>query len=93
MSRSKYNLTPIDIDGKKVEDDVYNNGTADLVNYGLRHGGTQAEYDLAVRLPEIRELAFELVEQEIEDGQPISDSMLALLDTEKEVMAKERLTM
>lgn len=89
---SKYNLTPIEHAGAAVEDDVYRNGTADLVNYGLRHGGTQAEYDLAIRLQELREMAFELVEQEIEEGYPISDSMLALLDTEKEVMAKERLT-
>ena len=90
---SKYNLTPLEnFDGSEQTDDEYNNGTADLINYGLRHGGTQAEYDLALRLQELRELAFELVEQEIEEGHPISDHMLALLDTEKEVMAKERLT-
>jgi len=75
----------------KREEDVYSNDTVDLIQYGLRNGGTQAEYDLATRLQEMRELAFSLaVELYISQGFVCNNEDLKLIDvmTEQRTMVR-----
>jgi hypothetical protein len=71
----------------------YSTSTANLVNHGLREGGTQAEYDMALRLQDLREACMDMVSQMKSEGYPVSEDHLKLMDVQMEVLAKERLTM
>jgi len=73
------------------EENVYSNDTLDMIHYGLRNGGTQAEYDLATRLQQLRELAFSLVvELYNSQGFACNDEDLKLIDvlTEQRTMVR-----
>ena len=64
--------------------------TAGLIEYGLRNGGLESEYLLAMRLQQIRVLAFELARQSMEEGHTISDTFLKLLDVKADIAETKR---
>lgn len=84
-------LTPIDTSGQKRTDDTYDNSTADLINYGLRHCGLQSEYDLANKLQELRKLAMFLTLELKNTGYDLSTVDLKLIDVMIESSKFERL--
>jgi len=84
-------ITPIDMSGQKRTDDTYDNSTADLINYGLRHCGLQSEYDLANKLQEMRKLALFLTLELKGLGYPAAHDDLKLIDVMIESSKFERL--
>jgi len=76
----------------RMDDSLEDTTTAGLIEYGLRHGAPQTEYALAIRLQEIRNYAFELANQSMEEGYSISDSFLKLLDVRVDVAETKRMS-
>ena len=76
----------------EIHSNLEDTTTAGLIEFGLRHGGLEAEYQLAIRLQEIRVLAFELANQSMEEGYSISDTFLKLLDVQVEVAETKRMS-
>jgi hypothetical protein len=88
----KYTLAPINHPEVGADEPV-DNSTVALVEFGLRDGGTLAEYHLANRLQRLREIALQLVNDLVEDGQAqtIPDDFLYSIDVEIEALVRKRL--
>ena len=82
-------LTPVK-DSSPDLSDLTDTTTAGLIEHGFRLGGLDTEYNLAVRLQQMRVLFFELAVQSIEEGYSISDSVLKIIDVEAEVNETKR---
>ncbi len=67
--------------------------TVEIVEFGLRASGSQAQWVIARRLEVLREVALQLVEQLVEEGWEIDPINLQLIDVEMEVKSKKRLTL
>ena len=71
-------------------DELKDTTTSGLVTYGLRSGCLDSEYYLALRLQQLRELCLKLAIDSLEEGYPISDSTLKLIDVTREVTTEKR---
>ncbi len=85
-------LTPAE-PAQVVQDDVYKNDTVSLVEYGLRDGGIQSEYDLATRLEELRGVALDLANDLYESGLHVSSVQLQLIDVLAERTVERRISL
>ena len=65
--------------------------TSELIQFGLREGGTLAEYYLAKRLHEMREALFNVTRDKLADGQFLHDNELELLDVDATYMQTKRI--
>lgn len=84
-----YKLTSFEECAEMSEND-YSNDTASIEQYGLRCCGTQAEYDLAIRLHEVRKAALSLIHSLHAEGHPIGIDILQVVDVEAEVTSTQR---
>lgn len=81
-------LTPIKT-GLSDENVLTDFTTAGLVSYCLRHGCLDSEYHLAVRMEELREVAFRLAKKLMDEGYGVGDSDLKIIDVSAEVTTVE----
>jgi hypothetical protein len=87
MDYENLKLTPIRED--LVKDELDDHTTAGLVSFGLRIGGLESEYHLALRTEKLREVAFRLAKKLMEEGYGVGDSDLKLIDVSAEVTTIE----
>lgn len=91
---SKYELTEVTEEAPDTFSELASEDpTADMVEYGLRSGCTDAEYHLANRLQKLRCVALELATQLDEEGYMLDTLLLNLIDVEVEVKSTKRLTL
>jgi len=91
---SIYELTEAKEVKSRVEVTLNGDGpTADLVEYGLRDGGGDAEYFLAARLQKLRCVAIELIQRLEEEGYMVDPLHLSLIDIQAEIKSTKRLTL
>jgi len=85
-------LTPAD-PSQAIRDDKYKSDTVSLIEYGLRDGCLQSEYDLASRLEELRGVALDLANELYKYGGDANSRQLQLIDVLVEKMVERRVTL
>jgi len=73
-------LTPIPNTEIKNENEYNQNDIVDLIEYGLRMNAPSAEYHMAKKLQQLREVAFKLAEEIDNDGSYINIEDLKIID-------------
>jgi hypothetical protein len=82
-------LTPIK-ESQDLMDDVYAMDTVSLIEYGLRDGCIDSEYQLALRLQEMRKITFSLLEHLEAEGFTPGNATLGMVDVQREVVTSKR---
>lgn len=86
-------LAPVEEAVKDLADDEYGASTVDILTYCLRDHCTEAEYLLAGRTQELREIALALVIQILEDGGEVPARVLQVIEVTRDVVTQETISL
>jgi hypothetical protein len=92
MSKEFKNVRLTQIHEEQMDmDEMEDFSTASMVEYGLRNGGTDAEYHLANRLQKLRHVALRLAKAIEGNGGMVTDIDWQAIDVMAEVVEEKRL--
>jgi len=86
-------LAPVVEAVKDLGDNEFGASTVEILTYCLRDHCTEAEYLLAKRTQELREIALELVIEIFEDGGDVPARILQVIEVTRDIVTQETISL